>query len=86
MRLVAAAGRFGFWNLPEPAGVFNSGGAMKMATDYSWRVRYPRSGATAYFETRQAAEEEADGNGWAEPIVEAYVLGIGWVPAAKVGK
>jgi|GEM_PF-2331914 len=59
---------------------------MTNSADYAWRVRYPRSGATAYFKTRASAVEEADGNGWADPIVEGYVAGVGWQPSTKIAR
>jgi hypothetical protein len=60
--------------------------------EHNWRVVVPgpkhhaAEDSAWYFETQQDAETQADLVSWADPRVEAYVLGIGWVPASKVGK
>ena len=60
--------------------------------EHNWRVIVygPRAAKMEefewYFEYEEEAKTQAELVSWADPKVEAYVMGIGWVPAAKVGR
>lgn len=51
-----------------------------------WRVRVSGNWEPMEFETREDAEEQADLIRFADPAVEGYVWGIGWVPASNIRK